>query len=414
MTTTETPPRIALSRNVWIVTLTSFFTDVSSEMIFNLLPLFLSNVLGVSTAVIGLIDGIAETTASVLKVFSGWFSDRLGARKWLTVSGYALSAFSKPFLYLASSWIAVLFVRFMDRVGKGVRTAPRDALIADSIPAERRGLAFGIHRAGDTFGAALGLLLALLIVLATARGSALVMTRQTFQTAVLISIVPGVLGVLVLALGAHEVAIRKRSERPRLSLAGLDIHFRRFLPIMLLFTLGNSSDSFLILRAQNLGLSIPAILLTLFVFNIVYASAAGPLGALSDRLGRRRVIIGGWLIYALIYFGFGMANEAWQVVGLYILYGLYYAATEGTAKALVGDLVPAEQRGTAYGVFNAAIGITALPDSVLAGFLWQGIGSFKGFGARAPFLAGGLLALAAVLLFSRWQATGNSSVKRSE
>ncbi len=409
MPTETTPPpksaRFGLSRNVWIVTATSFFTDVSSEMIFYLLPLYLSNVLGVGTSVIGLIDGIAETTASLLKVFSGWLSDWLGARKWLTVSGYALSAFSKPFLFFATSWFGVLVVRFSDRVGKGIRTAPRDALIADSVAPEQRGLGFGIHRAGDTAGAALGLLLAFLIVVAVSGTGILVLTRQAFQTAVLISIIPGILGVLTLAIGAREVPIKVQRERPRLTLAGLDNRFKRFLPIIILFTLGNSSDSFLVLRAQNLGLSLPAILLMIFAFNIIYAAASGPLGALSDRLGRRRVIIGGWLIFALIYLGFGVANAAWQVVALYVLYGLYYAATEGITKALVGDLVQPEQRGTAYGVYNAAIGLTALPASVLAGVLWQGIGSFSGFGPRAPFVVGGVLALVAALWFSRWQST---------
>src|SRR5713226_5904447 len=199
---TPTQPRLSLPRNVWIVTATSFLTDVSTEMIVNLVPLFLANVLGVSTGVIGLIDGIAETTASLFKVFSGWLSDRLGTRKWITVSGYSLSAFSKPFLYLANSWIAVLAVRFADRVGKGIRTSPRDALLADSVAPERRGLAFGIHRAGDTFGAATGILIALLIVLAAASGNTVIMTRPIFQTAVLVSMIPAFLGVIVLALGA--------------------------------------------------------------------------------------------------------------------------------------------------------------------------------------------------------------------
>src|SRR5260221_7095942 len=374
-------------RQIIVVSLTSFLADVSSEMIYSLLPLYLQNVLDVGTDEIGLFDGIAESTASLLKVFSGWLSDRLGARKWLAVSGYALSGFSKPFLFFAGSWLAVLFVRFSDRVGKGIRTAPRDALLADSVEAEHRGLAFGIHRAGDTFGAATGLVIALLIVLATATGGAFILSRETFQTAVLVSIVPGILAVVVLALGAREVVIKSKRERPRLSLAGLPQPFRRFLPIMLLFTLGNSSDSFLILRAQERGLSIPAILLMLIAFNIIYASAAGPLGALSDRLGRRRVIIGGWLVYGLIYLGFGFAVATWQIVTLYALYGLYYGATDGVARALVGDLVPEAQRGTAYGVFNAAVGIAVLPASVLAGILWQGIGPLHSVEPGAPFIS---------------------------
>jgi MFS family permease len=396
----EVTTRPRLSRNVWIVTATSFLTDVSSEMIFNLLPLFLANVLGASTGIIGLIDGIAEATASVLKVFSGWLSDRLGQRKWLTVAGYSLSALSKPVLYITTSWLGVLAVRFADRVGKGIRTAPRDALLADSVAPEHRGFAFGVHRAGDTFGAALGLVIALLIVLATTSGDAVKLPANTFQIAVLISIIPAFLAVIVLALGAHEVPITSQRERPSLSLAGLDSRFRAFLPIILIFTLGNSSDAFLILRAQERGLPLAGIMLMLIAFNVIYASAAGPLGALSDRLGRRRIIIGGWLVYALIYLGFGLAAQTWQIVVLYVIYGLYYAATDGVAKALVGDLVPQAQRGTAYGVFNATIGIMALPASVLAGLLWQFIGP------SAPFIFGTVLALAAMIMFSRWNATG--------
>jgi MFS family permease len=393
----------ALSRNVWVVTATSFLTDVSSEMVFNLLPLFLANVIGTGTAVIGLIDGIAEATASFLKVFSGWLSDRLGRRKWLTVAGYSLSAVSKPVLYVTTSWAGVLAVRFADRIGKGIRTAPRDALLADSVPADHRGFAFGVHRAGDTLGAAVGLIIALVIVLATSSSSTVVLTRETFQIAVLISTIPAFIAVMVLAFGAREVPITSTRERPHLSLAGLDSRFRAFLPIILLFTLGNSSDSFLILRAQERGLPLAGILLMLIAFNFIYAAAAGPLGVLSDRLGRRRVIIGGWIVYALIYLGFGLASETWHVVVLYVLYGIYYAATEGVAKALVGDLISQEQRGTAYGVFNAAIGIMALPASILAGLLWQFVGP------SAPFIVGALLAFAAVILFSRWNGVKASA-----
>jgi MFS family permease len=396
------PTQPALSRNVWIVTATSFLTDVSSELIFSLLPLFLANVLGASTGVIGLIDGIAETTASLLKVFSGWLADWLQARKWLTVTGYSLSALSKPFLFITTSWVGVLIVRFADRVGKGVRNAPRDALLADSVSADHRGLAFGILRAGDTFGAALGLVIALLIVVATASGTTNVLTRDTFQMAVLISIVPAFLAVMVLVLGAQDVPVTSKRERPRLSLTGIDGRFRRFLPVILLFTLGNSSDAFLILRAQERGLSVPSILLMLIAFNVVYASASSPLGALSDRFGRRRVMIGGWFIYALIYLGFGIAVQTWQIIGLYIAYGLYYAATDGVARALISDIVPQEQRATAFGIFNTVVGIAALPASVLAGVLWQ-IG-----GPKTPFLAGALLAFLAILAFSRWEAIAAS------
>ncbi|MFT3890118.1 MAG: MFS transporter [Anaerolineales bacterium] len=390
-----------LPRNVWIVTITSFLTDVSSEMLVNLIPFFLANVLGVRTAVIGLIDGIAETTASLVKILSGALSDRLGKRKWLTVAGYGLSTLAKPFLYFANAWGWVLGVRFTDRVGKGIRTAPRDALIADSIDKNQRGLAFGLHRAGDTAGAFLGLGIAAVIIWLT-QSQTVDLTRSTFQIIVLVSIIPAVLAVLVLALGTVEVtAPGKNVEKTRFSFRGLNSRFKYFLLAVVLFTLGNSSDAFILLRGQERGLSILQVMGMALTFNFLYTVFAGPLGAWSDKVGRQRLIIGGWLIYGLIYLGLAFSQTGWQVWTLFGLYGLYYAATEGTAKALVADIVPNDMRGTAYGLFNAAIGITALPASLIAGLLWQGAGSWTGFGASAPFYFGAVMALLAGFLF--WQ-----------
>ena len=392
----------SLPRNVWIVTLTSFLTDISSEMVLNLLPLFLANVLGVHTSVIGLIEGIAESTASILKVFSGWLSDKLGRRKWLTVLGYTLSSVSKPFLYFATTWPGVLLVRFADRVGKGVRTAPRDALIADSIDTRHRGLAFGLHRAGDTAGAMIGLIIALLVV-AAAQSQAVDLSRNTFQIVVLVSIIPAFLAVIVLAFGAREVPVTGVREAPNLSLRGMPSSFRRFLVVVVIFTLGNSSDAFLVLRAQERGLNVLGVLGMLITFNFVYAFIAGPAGALSDRIGRRRLILIGWGVYGLIYLGFAFVSSAWEVWVLYALYGIYYGVFEGASKALVADLIPSEKRGTAYGIYNAAIGIVALPASLIAGILWQGLGTWTGFGPAAPFLAGAVLSLTAMVLFAFWK-----------
>lgn len=393
-----------LPRNVWVVTLTSFLTDVSSEMLVNLVPFFLANVLGVRTAVIGLIDGIAETTASLVKILSGALSDKLGKRKWLTVLGYGLSTFAKPFLYFANAWGWVLGVRFADRVGKGIRTAPRDALIADSIDKSQRGLAFGLHRAGDTAGAFLGLGIAAFIIWLTQSQTALLRV-ETFQLIVLVSIVPAVLAVVVLAVGAVDrTAAGAGAEKTRLSLRGMDSRFKSFLLVVVLFTLGNSSDAFILLRGQERGLGMLQVMGMALTFNLVYSVFAGPLGAWSDRVGRRRLILGGWLVYGLIYLGLAFSQTGWQVWTLFALYGLYYAATEGTAKALVADLVPESQRGTAYGLFNAAIGITALPASLIAGLLWQGAGSWRGFGPSAPFLFGAAMALVAVFAFRRMVA----------
>jgi MFS family permease len=389
-----------LSRNVWAATATSFLTDVSSEMVSNVLPLFLANVLGASTTAIGLIEGVAETTASLLKMASGWLSDRIGRRKELAVLGYALSACAKPFLYVARTWGAVLGVRFADRVGKGLRTAPRDALVADSTDPRRRGLAFGLHRAGDTGGAVVGIGLAILILKSVEAGGGGI-DRPAFQRLVLFSLIPAFLAVAVLAFGVREI---RRAERVgETSAAGgvrrLGRGFLLFVGIMVLFTLGNSSDAFLILRAQNVGLNVSSVLGMMLTFNLVYAAVSTPAGVLSDRWGRKRVLLLGWAIYALTYFGFSLAKAGWQAWLLMLVYGTYYGLTEGVAKALVADLIPAEARGMAYGVFNAAIGLTVLPASVLAGILWQGIGPWGGWGASAPFAFGaGMAFLAAVLL----------------
>jgi MFS family permease len=390
-----------LPRNVWIVTITSLLTDISSEMLVNLIPFFLANVLGVRTGVIGLIDGLAETTASLTKIFSGAWSDKLGQRKWLTVAGYAISTIAKPFLFFASTWGWVMGVRFADRIGKGVRTAPRDALIADSIQKEQRGLAFGLHRAGDTLGAFLGLGIAALVIWLTQEGAA-ELSAATFRLLVLISIVPAAVAVIVLAAGAVEGtrAAAGPGAKP-LSLRALDGRFKSFLAVVVLFTLGNSSDAFILLRGQERGLNLLQVMGMALTFNAVYTLFAGPLGAWSDRIGRRKLIIGGWIAYGLVYLGFGLSQTGWQVWALFGLYGLYYAATEGAAKALVADLVPEAQRGTAYGLFNAAVGLTALPASVIAGLLWQGLGAWTGFGASAPFVFGAGMALLAGLLFWR-------------
>ncbi len=395
-------------RNIWALGLTSFFTDISSEMVLNLVPLFLFNVLGVKTSLIGLIEGIAETTASLLKIFSGYISDRLGKRKWLTVSGYGLSALSKPLLYFANSWGWVLSVRFADRTGKGIRTAPRDALIADSIDDAQRGLSFGLHRAADTAGAMIGLVIAALVIWGAQAGLH-TLTQDTFRTVVLISVIPGFLGVLSIGLGVSEAkSSEQRAIRaPRLSLRGFDGRFKAFLLIIVLFTLGNSSDAFIILRAQERGLSVLLVMGMLITFNLIYALVSTPAGALSDRVGRRRLVIGGWLIYGLIYLGLAGARTGWQVWGLFAIYGVYYGMVEGTAKALVADLVKPEQRGTAYGVYNAAVGVTAFPASLIAGVLWQGLGSWPGFGPAAPFIFGAIMALLAVVMFGAWQPGSN-------
>jgi MFS family permease len=386
-----------LHPNIWFLTIGSLLTDISSEMLTNLIPLFLYNVLGVQTSIIGLIDGIAETTASLVKIYSGVLSDRLGKRKLLTVAGYALSTISKPFLYFAVTWEWVLGVRFSDRVGKGIRTAPRDALLAGSAKTDQRGFAFGLHRAGDTAGAFVGLGIAGLILWLTQAGVAN-LERRTFQIVVLASIIPAVLAVLVLALGVREVESEYRDNHnlPTLRWKSFDRRFRAFVIVVIIFTLGNSSDSFIILRGQNRGMSVLQFIGMLMTFNAVYALLAGPLGSLSDRVGRRKLMLAGWTIYGLVYLGFALSHTGAEIWILFGFYGIYYALTEGVAKALVADIVPQEQRGTAYGVFNAAIGFSALPASVIAGVLWQYINP------SAPFIFGAGLSLLAGFLLITW------------
>ncbi len=392
-----------IPRNIWAVSLTSFFTDISSEMVIHVLPLFLVDVLGVRAGIIGLIEGVAEATASLLKLFSGWLSDRLGERKWVAVAGYGISTFSKPFYLFANSWLGVAVVRWSDRIGKGIRTAPRDALIADSIDPDQRGLAFGFHRAADTAGAVVGLLIALLVVWGMQAG-AVKLSESTFQRLVLISVIPALLGLLSLALLARDVAVTSKRKAPQITLRGLGRPFLTFLLIVGLFDLGNSSDAFLVLRAQERGLSVVGILGMLLVFNLVYTLVSTPAGSLSDRIGRRRVLIGGWLFYAAIYLGFALVQQAWQIWLVYALYGVYYGLTTGTAKAMVADLVPADLRGTAYGSYNATLGIIDLPASLIAGVLWEMVNP------AAPFLFGAVMALLAALLLLVWRPQGQTDV----
>ena len=405
---TEQKTRIRdLPRNIWAVSLTSFFMDISSEMVINILPLFLSNVLGVKTNIIGLIEGIAEATASLLKMISGWLSDRLKTRKWLAVLGYGISALSKPFFYFANTWGAIAAIRWVDRVGKGVRTAPRDALVADSIEEKQRGLAFGFHRAADTMGAVLGLVVAALVVWMTQRSSEM-LTVDTFRIIVLLSLLPALLAVLSLVIGAQEVKTEAKYALPKISFKALGKDFLVFLTIVSLFDIGNSSDVFLTLRAQERGVSVLGVLIMLVVFNLVYTLISTPAGILSDRVGRKKMIIGGWLMYALVYLGFGLAQQVWHIYVLYILYGFYYGLAYGTTKAMVADIVPVELRGTAYGAYNGIMGILDFPASLIAGILWEGMGSWTGFGPSAPFLFGAGTAFLAAILMALWKPTSKT------
>lgn len=373
-----------LPKNIFFLGVTSFFTDISSEMIYPLIPIFLTSILGAPVAIVGLIEGIAESTASVLKVFSGWLSDRVSQRKKLTVFGYGLSACSKPIFVFAFSWWYVLVARFADRVGKGIRTAPRDALIADAGEKDKYGISFGFHRGMDTLGAAIGPLLAFALF---------PLFNHNYRIFFLLSVIPAVIGVCILAFFVKEKARILKNEKVKLSLKPFDKKFKLFLLIVLIFTLGNSSDVFLLLRAQNVGIATGFIPLVYFLFNIVYAMTSPPVGQLSDKIGRKEVIVVGYSIFAMVYFGFAVVQSAFMVWILFAVYGLYYAFTESILKAFTADMVPSELRGTAYGFLNLVLGIALFPASLVAGILWDRISP------RAPFYYGSIMACVAVLLF---------------
>ena len=383
-----------LNPNVFFLGLVSLLTDVSSEMIFTLVPLFLRNVLKAPFTAIGLVGGLPESTDAIFRIFSGWLSDKVGKRKPLAVLGYSISTIAKPFMYLASNWGIVLGVRFSDRVGKGIRTSSRDALIADSVSAGERGRGFGLHRAMDTSGAVLGLAIAAIIVYLV-QGGGQELSLETYQWLVLVGVTPAVLAVVILLIFVQE---RRKlpssvtgSQVGFKQVGGFDTRFKVFLAIMAIFTLGNSSDFFVILRAQNLEAPLIHVVLMLVLFNVAYAAVSLPAGMLSDRLGRRRVITLGWFIYALVYLGFAVASEVWQVWLLFACYGIYYGVVEGVARAFVADLVAEEKRGTAYGLYHGVVGLTLLPASLIAGWLWQAISP------AAPFYFGAVLAFLAML-----------------
>ena len=384
-----------LNPNVFFLGMVSLLTDVSSEMIFTLVPLFLCNVLGAATTVVGLVGGISESADAIFRIFSGWISDKLGKRKVLAVLGYSVSTIAKPFMYLATNWGVVLAVRFSDRVGKGIRTSPRDALVADSVSAGERGKGFGLHRAMDTFGAVLGLVIAAIIIYFV-QGGGLELGLETYRWLVLVGVIPAILAVLVLLIFVREKRYPPGSSPyPELGSArpitAFDGRFKVFLAIMAVFTLGNSSDFFVILRAQNLEAPLIQVVLMLVLLNVTYATTSLPAGMLSDRLGRKRVIALGWLIYALVYLGLALSSSLWQIWLLFAFYGLYYGVVEGVARAFVADLVPEERRGTAYGLYHGVVGLTLLPASLIAGWLWQA------YSPAAPFLFGSALAFVAML-----------------
>jgi MFS family permease len=374
-------------RNIIILGLTSLLTDISTEMVYPLLPIFLAS-LGSGPATLGLIEGIAESTASLLKVFSGYWSDRLGQRKSLAIVGYAGSTVGKGLLAIATGWTMVLAGRVADRIGKGIRTAPRDALIADSAPDGQRGRAFGVHRAMDTAGAAAGVMLALLI---------LNFSGADVRTVIVWSLIPAAIGVALLFL-VRDIRLDAdlRPPLPGLRLSLIPLPLRRFLLVSFLFTLGNSSNTFLLLRASSEQIQVTGILLLYLAYNVAYSVLSYPAGRLSDRLGRKSILVVGYATYAVVYIGMALlpAHAGYlSFLLLFCLYGLYSGVTEGVEKALVADLAGPSMRATAIGMHATIVGAGLLPASLIAGQLWSLLGP------AAPFaFGGGMAALSALLL----------------
>jgi MFS family permease len=373
-------------KNVFVAGLVSFFMDVSSEMIYPLVPLFLANVLGVNKSVIGLIEGIAESTASLLKVFSGWFSDRIGNRKWLMAAGYGISTLSRPIVALATGWQHVMGSRFMDRFGKGVRTAPRDAIIAESSEKTHLGRAFGFHRSMDTMGAVVGPAIAFFL---------LGIFSNNYRIVFWLSMIPGVIAVLLIIFFIKEKkkVFPAHEERPKLTLKHFDWRFKFFVAIATIFAIGNSSDVFLILRAQQTGIPTVLIPVVYLLFNLVYSISAIPAGIAADKFGRKRVILLGFVLFAILYYGFAVARDTSAIWALFAFYGLFMGLTEGIQKAFLATIIPSDFKATAFGVYNTAVGLAMFPASLIGGWLWDNISP------SATFYFGAITASLSTILF---------------
>jgi MFS family permease len=385
-----------LSTNVLALSAVSLLNDTSSEIIYPLLPAFLALTLGASPFAIGLIEGVAESVASLLKLFSGYVSDRFGNRKLPVFIGYAFAALTRPFLSFVTTWPQVLFVRTADRIGKGIRGSPRDALIASSVSVEKRGFAFGFNRAADHMGAVLGPIFAFLLLYFIAANSESP-TAKEYQQVFLYASIPVAFGLLVIVFFVHEKEADKATngeQQPlKLSLKGFDRTFKWYLVILALFTLSNSTDAFLLLRAQQSGIDPPLLPLLWMVLHVSKVLSSLVFGHLSDVIGRRVLIVSGWVVYALVYAGFAFVTTPWQAWTLFIIYGAYFGLTEGNEKALVADMVGEDKRGTAYGFYNLAYGITVLPASLWFGFVWTE------YGAPVAFLASAVVSVLAAVLF---------------
>jgi len=392
--------RPTLGRNVYALGAVSFFTDVATEMIYPLLPVFLTSVLGASAGFVGVIEGTAESTAALLKLASGWWSDRVSRRKPLVVAGYGIASIVRPLIAIAHSASTVLAIRVTDRIGKGIRSSARDALIAESVDPSIRGRAFGFHSAADNAGAFVGPLIAFAVM---------TFFFASLRTVFWLSAIPGALAIITVVAGPREVrrargAAAREASAPDLS-QPLGKRFWIFLSVIIVFTLGNSTDAFLLLRAAQLGVPVALAPILWAVLNFVKTLCNVPGGAFSDRAGRKPALFIGWTIYAVVYLLFGLASHAWQAWALFAAYGLFFGFTEGTERALVADMVPQERRGAAFGWYYLAIGIGALPASLLFGLVWDKAGSPTAFTMGAVLAAVSAVGLLFVTPRSKGQST---------
>jgi len=403
---------LGLPKNVFTLGWVSFFMDVSSEMIYPLLPLFLTNILGANKAMVGLIEGIAESTASLLKVVSGYLSDKFKKRKPLILYGYGLSTLTRPIVAIATGWAGVLVYRFIDRIGKGIRTAPRDAIIAESTEEGNLGKAFGFHRAMDTCGAIVGPAIAIAVLYLYGHSypseplpaEAVKGAEKAFRTLFWLSMIPGLAAVALIILFVKEKAHPASSEHPKSLFrhSMLNSDFRKFLIVVGVFTLGNSSNAFLILKMQDAGAGMLNITVLYLLFNAVYSAASLPAGMAADRFGKKRMILGSYILFALIYSGLAFSKTQTSVWALLIAYGIFMGISEGIQRAFVATLLSNNSIGTGYGIYHTLTGLITLPASLIAGLLWDRIGP------QATFLFGavtGTIAAALFLLFF-WKSRG--------
>lgn len=389
---------LGLHRNVTITGFVSLFMDISSEMIYPLVPLFLANVLGVNKSIIGLIEGIAESTASLLRAFSGWFSDRIKNRKLFMALGYGVSTLSRPIIALAGTWHHVMGSRFMDRFGKGIRTAPRDALIAESSDSSHLGRAFGFHRAMDTVGAVIGPGLAFFL---------LSLFSNDYRRVFWLSMIPGTIAVLLIVFFiTEERKSLKPSIKPKLTMRHFDFRFKFFVSIAGIFAIGNSSDVFLILRAQQIGISTIMIPVIYLLFNLIYSISAIPAGIVADRFGRKRVLLSGFILFAIIYGGFAVAEATTIIWVLFSFYGLFMGLTEGIQKAFLATIIPQDFKATAFGVYHTVVGLAMFPASLIGGWLWDNISPSATFyfGMITATISAVLFIIFAIIIRERYTA----------